>query len=227
MANERFSRQNKIGWFQQRKLKNVNVMIVGCGGIGCWTALQLTMLGIRKITLVDMDTIEESNLNRQFFYESDVEKFKVDALKEKLNKINSKIIIETESKPVESLDKGMYKNIHFVLDCLDNIKTREYLLNICTELNIPFIHSACSDVIGEAQLVIKGKTPALKYPEDMRKADERRSCLDFDPAVITTNMIVASLQVDKFLDYLMKKEIKNPFTHYIRGQGLSYGGNLK
>jgi len=225
--NKRFSRQNKIGWFQQRKLKNTNVMIVGCGGIGCWTALQLTMLGVRKITLIDMDTIEESNLNRQFFYEEDIEKFKVDALVEKLHKINSKIKYHSVAHEVERARDELFKNTHFIFDCLDNIKTREYLLSKCTELNIPFIHSACSDVIGEAQLIIKGKTPVLKYPEDMKKADERRSCLDFDPAVVTTNMIVASLQVDKFLDYLMKKETKNPFTHYIRGQGLSYGGNLK
>ena len=87
------------------------------------------------------------------------------------------------------------------------------------------MHSACSDVIGEVQLIVPGKTkPLREYSEEMKKSDDK-SCLHFDPAVCTTNMIVASLQVDKFLDYLIRKDTKNPFINYIRGYKISYGGN--
>ena len=222
--SKRFSRQSKIGWWNQRKLSNTNVMIVGCGGIGSWTALQLCFLGVRKITLVDMDTVEESNLNRQFFYEKEVGSFKTEALASKIYAINKKIKVEIYSNPVEKLNNQIYKNTNFVFDCLDNIKTREYLSAKCWELNIPFIHSACSDVIGEVQLCVKGKTDKmLPYPKEMSEEEDKKSCLDFDPAVCTTNMIVASLQVDKFLDYLVKGETKNNKVSYIRGKGITYG----
>lgn len=222
---ERFSRQIKIKWWDQTKISNTNAMIVGCGGIGSYTALQLTLLGVRKLILVDMDAVDQSNLNRQLFYEKDIGRFKVEALKDKLLQINSKLKIETYTKSIQQLDSSVYKNINFVFDCLDNIETREYLSELCWDKKIPFIHSACSDVIGEVQLVVNGKTKKMReYPEDMKLDQAKKSCKDFDPAVCTTNMIVASLQVDKFLDYLIKGEISKPFTHYLRGKMMTYGG---
>ena len=50
---KRFSRQSKISWWDQKKISNANCLIVGCGGIGAWTALQLTFLGVRKIILIE------------------------------------------------------------------------------------------------------------------------------------------------------------------------------
>lgn len=221
---KRFSRQSKISWWNQQKIKNTNCMVVGCGGIGSWTAIQLALLGVRKIILVDMDKIESSNLNRQFFNEDDVGKYKVEALATKINHMNSTIKYEEFTQPIESLNDEEFKNLHFVFDCLDNIKTREFLAKKCWDKKIPFIHSACSDVIGEVQLVVPKKTKQLKsYPDDMKEKDDRKSCKDFDPAVCTTNMIVASLQVDKFLDYLIRNQTKQPFIHYIRGKQLAYG----
>jgi molybdopterin-synthase adenylyltransferase len=222
---QRFSRQIKIKWWDQTKISNTNAMIVGCGGLGCYAALQLTLLGVRKLTLVDMDAVDQSNLNRQLFYEKDVGRLKVEALKDKLMQINSKLKIETYSSPIQKVNDDVYKNINFVFDCLDNIETREYLSELCWNKKIPFIHSACSDVIGEVQLVVNGKTKKMKeYPKDMKLEQKKKSCKDFDPAVCTTNMVVASLQVDKFLDYLIKGDVAKPFTHYMRGMGITYGG---
>ena len=224
VTKQRFSRQKKISWFDQVKIGNANCMIVGCGGIGSWTALQLTMLGVRKLVLVDMDNVEDSNLNRQFFYESDIKKFKAEVLAEKLEKINSKIQIKSFVMPIENVSDVHYENINFVFDCLDNIPTREHLSSKCLDLKIPFIHSACSDVIGEVQLVVKGQTKSMReYSDEMKKNEDQRSCKDFHPSVCTTNMIVASLQVDKFLDYLIRKDANKAFVNYIRGRGITYG----
>lgn len=224
MDTERFSRQIKIGWFDQRKISNTNCMVIGCGGIGTWTAIQLASLGIRKLVLVDMDKVDKSNLNRQLFFEQDIGKYKTDSLKEKLQQVNSKVKLFTYTMPVQQLKPVDFNNIDYVFDCLDNIPTREYLSKLCWEKGIVFIHSACSDVIGEVQLIVPGKTDGmLPYPANMKQNEEKKSCKDFDPAICTTNMITASLQVDKFLDYLIKKEVKKPITNYIRGMGISYG----
>ena len=221
---QRFSRQSKIGWWDQKKISNTNVMVGGCGALGTFTALQLTFLGVRKIVLVDMDKVEESNLNRQMFYEDEIGKMKADALVSKLKKINSKVKIEVYNSPIERLEKECFNNIQFVFDCLDNIETREYLEEFCWKNKIVFIHSACSDVIGEVQLVVPNKTPRMKkYDAKMKQKEDKKSCKDFDPAICTTNMVVASLQVDKFLDYLIRGDLKNPFISYIRGKGVRYG----
>jgi molybdopterin/thiamine biosynthesis adenylyltransferase len=116
-------------------------------------------------------------------------------------------------------------NIQVVFDCLDNIKTREWLSKFCWDKKIPLIHSACSYSIGEIQLIVPGKTEQMReYSEEMKTNEDKRSCKDFDPAICTTNMIVASLQVDKFLDFIINKDMNKPFITYMRRKGISYGG---
>lgn len=77
-------------------LNNKKVLILGCGGIGTHMAWHMTTLGVKKITLVDFDTVEESNLNRQLLFDcNDVGLTKTDVLKSKLAAINPNIQIET------------------------------------------------------------------------------------------------------------------------------------
>ncbi len=89
-----------------------------------------------------MDKVEKSNLNRQMFYEKDVGKYKVEAMKEKLLNINPKLKIETFDCKIEEIDKKVFKNIHFVFDCLDNIKTREHIAKFCWDNKNSF-HTLC------------------------------------------------------------------------------------
>lgn len=84
-------------------LKNKKVLILGCGGIGTHMAWHMATLGVEKLTLVDFDTVERSNFNRQLLFDSfDIGKEKACILKEKLAAINSDIRIETISKRIES-----------------------------------------------------------------------------------------------------------------------------
>lgn len=221
MAQDRFSRQQKIGWWNQLKIGNINAMVVGCGGIGTWTAMQLTFIGVRKLILVDMDTVSESNLNRQFFFEKEIGNLKVDALASKIKSVNSKIKVDCYTQPVESLGKDTFQGVNVIFDCLDNIPTREFLEKLCIERKIPLLHSACSDVVGEVSLITHDNKTRMEYPQNMKEVQKKASCNDFDAAVCTTNMMVASLQVDKFLDYLLKGDKHTRIT-YIRGKGISY-----
>ena len=224
---KRYSRQQKISWWNQHRLSHINAAIIGIGGIGTWTALQLSFLGIHKLVLIDMDNVENSNLNRQFFYEEDIGKPKTEALQKKLQSINKKMRIETKTLPFHLVHPEDLKNVDVVFDCLDNIETREQVQTWCLANNKVFIHSACSDIIGETQLVIPKKTKVMMYPESMKDTEQARvSCKDFDAAICTTNMIVASLQVDKFLDWFIRKDAAKPTTCYIRGKGLMYGESL-
>lgn len=78
------------------RLQQAKVLLLGCGGIGTHMAWHMTALGVSKLTLVDFDTVERSNFNRQILFDSDdIGKIKVDVLKEKLSSINSDVQIET------------------------------------------------------------------------------------------------------------------------------------
>ena len=85
---ERYSRQillPEIDLVGQEKIRQASVLIVGCGGLGSMVALFLAGAGVGKLTLVDADSVELSNLHRQLaFRESDVAKPKVQALKDQL-----------------------------------------------------------------------------------------------------------------------------------------------
>ncbi len=87
----------------REKLKNKKVLILGCGGIGTHMAWHMVTLGIEKLTIVDFDTVEKSNFNRQLIFDNfDIGKEKVNALKEKLSAINPDIKIEAIVKCIES-----------------------------------------------------------------------------------------------------------------------------
>ncbi len=75
------------------QIKNSQVLILGAGAIGTHVLWNLAAMGVKNITVVDYDIIEESNLNRQLFYDSnDIGKYKVDVLKQKVNLYNLKLI---------------------------------------------------------------------------------------------------------------------------------------
>ena len=92
---ERYSRQivlKKIGFEGQKKILSSKVFVVGAGGLGCTVIDQLTRAGVGEIAVADFDKVTLSNIHRQMLYNSqDLNKYKVDVLKKKIKKINSKI----------------------------------------------------------------------------------------------------------------------------------------
>lgn len=87
----------------REKLSSKKILILGCGGIGTHMAWHMTALGVKSITLVDFDTVEESNLNRQLLFDrNDIGLIKADVLKLKLEAINPDIEIKTICTKISS-----------------------------------------------------------------------------------------------------------------------------
>lgn len=129
----------------QKKLSASSVLILGAGGIGTHVAWNLCVLGVGKITLVDFDKVEESNLNRQLLYDmTDIGKIKVDVLKEKLEKINPNIEIRTCVKKIWSENdlEEIVSSDHFdlVIKSLDSPALFPlWLDDVCERHKIPNI----------------------------------------------------------------------------------------
>ena len=168
----RYNRQLKIPEFGeegQEKLRGSHVIITGIGGLGCASATYLTAAGVGRITLVDFDVVELSNLNRQVLYwEEDIGEKKVVVAQRKLSKLN----LGTEIIPIFAKITGenvfsIVDGAQVVVDGLDNFATRLLVNSACVKHRIPYIHGGVSRFRGLMTTIIPGETPCLAcvYPE--------------------------------------------------------------
>ena len=153
----------------QRKLKDSHVIVIGIGGLGCASATYLTAAGVGRITLIDFDVVELSNLNRQVLYwEEDIGEKKVLVAQRKLSRLNSGTeIIPIFAKITEANVFSLIDGAEVVLDGLDNFATRLLVNAACVRHKIPYIHGGVSRFRGLVTTIIPGKTPCLAciYPE--------------------------------------------------------------
>lgn len=201
-----YSRQILLdGWDieAQEKLKLANVLIVGCGGIGCTSAELLARAGVGQITLIDADTIEMSNLQRQIAYvEENIGFYKSEILAKRLKQINPHIRIESyTSKLDESNAEQLISNQDLVLDGCDNFTTRYLVNQMCTQLNIPLISASAIGFQGQL-FMVEGDSACYEclFPKE-EHANESLRCAD-SGVLATTPNVMASLQAHHALLYL-------------------------
>lgn len=124
MSSDRYSRQS--GMIDMQHLSNLSCAVVGCGAIGRNVALQLASIGVQRLTLVDFDVVEETNVVTQGFLESQIGMSKVKALRDSCLAINQEMIItirEQRFSPKIDLTGAVL----FV--CVDSIETRLQIWN--------------------------------------------------------------------------------------------------
>ena len=162
----RYERQIIIpGWGEegQEKLKKAKVLVAGAGGLGSAILSYLAIAGVGSIRVIDGDTVELSNLNRQILHsEKDIGRKKVDSASDKLQSLNPHIEIEaigefiTEDNVFEMVDD------YPIVDALDNLPARYLLNRVAVKKNLPLFHGAVYGFEGRATTIIPGKTPCIK-----------------------------------------------------------------
>lgn len=132
-----------------------HVVIVGAGGLGCPAALYLAGAGVGKLTLVDHDVVEVSNLHRQVAYrETDIGIAKVTALKQQLESLNHNVKITTVEQKIDEvwLRHNLSGGVSLVLDCTDNFSIRSALNRVCQSNQIPLVSGAAIRYQGQVAL---------------------------------------------------------------------------
>ena len=126
---------DSVGIEGQEKLINSKVLIIGFGGLGTGVAMYLTRMGIGHLGIIDCDSVDLSNLQRQILYdEDDVGISKIKTGVKKLKKINSRIIIdEYEFKLDEKNANEIIKKYDIIVDCTDNFYTRGIINRACVD----------------------------------------------------------------------------------------------
>jgi adenylyltransferase/sulfurtransferase len=167
---DRYDRQIRLfGATGQEKLKRAKVFIAGAGGLGSPISIYLAAAGIGKIVLVDKDVVELSNLNRQILHwERDVGSRKALSALEKLQKMNSDIIVEAATEILDEENVfGLVGDADLIIDAMDNFSSRYLLNKAALDRKIPFIHGAIHGFHGQATTVLPGRTACLRciFPE--------------------------------------------------------------
>ena len=136
---------------EQLKLKNANITVIGCGGIGGAVIEMLARMGIGKLKIVDKDKFDVSNINRQLMSSMDfVGKNKADVTKEKIVSINPFVDVDTyNTELTQDNVNEILKNSDVVVDALDNIISRIVTNRCSLKMKIPFVHGAIHGTMGQ------------------------------------------------------------------------------
>ncbi|MBW8192242.1 HesA/MoeB/ThiF family protein [Neiella marina] len=150
----RYSRHlllEQVGEAGQLKLSNAKVLIVGLGGLGSPAALYLAAAGVGELHLVDHDTVELSNLQRQILYRlSDVSEAKVDAAERQLTALNDDLELVLHEAQINSSNADeLVGDVDLVLDCTDNFAARHAINAACHSAQIPLVSGAAIRLEGQ------------------------------------------------------------------------------
>ena len=206
ISMEKYSRQSilkEIGISGQKKLFNSKVAIIGLGALGTVVSELLCRSGIGNLVLIDRDIVEENNLQRQLLYnELDIGKSKALCAKEKLQKINSEILIHSFASDLN------FKNINILLsgadviiDCTDNLETRFLINDFCMKNNIPWIYGAAIKWAGTMLTIIPTKSPCLRCVMGNAKSGE--TC-ETAGIINSVSAVAASFQANEAVKILLK-----------------------
>ena len=213
----RYSRQivlKNVGTFGQKKIINSKVLIIGAGGLGCPVADLLARSGVGKIGIMDYDKVSLSNIHRQTLYTAkDVNKFKVDVVKKRLNLINKDIKINTYNR--KASEKNLHKVINkydIIVDGSDNFKTKFLLNKYSLKFKKILIVGAISKFDGHIFTFDfnSKKSPCLKCFYQSEPSDEILNC-EAEGILGSTANIVGAIQVNEVLKKILNigKDLKS------------------
>ena len=144
----------QIGLEGQLKLKNAKVLVVGAGGLGCPVLLYLSAAGVGKIGILDADSVDMSNLQRQVLYRvEDIGNPKATTAVFHLTKMNDSIEYEGFKQNLKPENAETFiKNYDIIVDCTDNFTARYLINDYCVKLNKPFVYGAIHQFEGQVSV---------------------------------------------------------------------------
>lgn len=217
MEEDRYHRLRLIQWWDQERLRNAKVMVVGAGALGNEILKNLALLGIGRTFIVDLDTIEESNLTRSvLFRAADNGCPKAATAARAAVGINPDILVEGRSADVNyDIGLGVFREMDIVFGALDNREARVSINANCYKLGVPFIDGAIEVLNGMVRVFVAGEDQpcyeCTMSEMDYKLLNMRRSCalLSRDeilegktPTTPTNSSVIAGIQVQEAIKLL-------------------------
>jgi molybdopterin/thiamine biosynthesis adenylyltransferase/rhodanese-related sulfurtransferase len=159
----------EVGMEGQQRLKAAKVLCVGTGGLGSPLALYLAAAGIGTLGLVDFDTVDSSNLQRQIIHSTkDIGRKKIDSAQEKLNALNPALNVVKHDTMLSSANAlEIFAQYDIIADGTDNFQTRYLVNDACVLLNKPNAYGSIFRFEGQASVFATEEGPCYRclYPE--------------------------------------------------------------
>jgi molybdopterin/thiamine biosynthesis adenylyltransferase len=206
-------RQERLLGWDQEKIENTTVLVIGAGALGNEICKNLALLGIGKIILVDFDDIVLSNLNRCiFFREHDIKGkyLKVDVVKREISKLNPETMVVPIADKIENLDAEIYEETDVAVGAVDNDAARLELNYMCFQHGIPLVDGGIHGFRGNVKVVFPPHSACLAcnltfldyasiYKKDPCTGEDVETNDPKLPGIATTSSIISALQVQEVL----------------------------
>ncbi|CAM9771988.1 unnamed protein product, partial [Discosporangium mesarthrocarpum] len=161
-ASDRYCHlRSTLGEELLEKVHNAKVLVVGAGGIGCELLKNLVLTGFHNIEVIDLDTIDQSNLNRQFLFRPHhINKSKALMARESVLKFNPRVSLLAHHGNVKEARFGLrcLRQFDIVFNALDNVGARRHVNRLCLAAEKPLIESGTTGYLGQVQVISKGET---------------------------------------------------------------------
>ena len=222
-AEDRFSRFRLIGWWDQQKIRAARVLVIGAGALGNEILKNLALLGFANIVVVDLDTVDATNLSRSILYRAaDIGRPKAEVAAEATRSIFPEAWVHSVNANVmHGLGLGLFGWADIVLAGLDNREARLWINRACWKMNRPWIDGAIEGINGVARVFLPGTPPCYECTlgeTDWEILNRRMSCNlllleeDVHGKVATTptiSSIIAGLQVQEAVKLLHGMPVLN------------------
>jgi molybdopterin/thiamine biosynthesis adenylyltransferase/rhodanese-related sulfurtransferase len=158
-----------VGMDGQKRLKNARVLVIGAGGLGSPALMYLAAAGVGTLGVVDFDTVDESNLQRQIIHgQSDIGRSKAESAKASIAEINPyvKVVVHDERLDNDNV-LGIFEQYDLIVDGTDNFATRYMVNDACVLLGKPYVWGSIYRFDGQASVFWAEHGPCYRclYPE--------------------------------------------------------------
>jgi adenylyltransferase/sulfurtransferase len=179
--NDRYSRLKLIGWWEQEKIANAKVLVVGAGALGNEVLKNLCLLGIGSIHIIDFDEVQESNLTRSVLFRSRHEgQPKATVIAQMASELNDDCkIVPIQGNVLTDIGIGLIREMDVVIGCLDNREARLWVNRMCWKANTPWIDGGIQEINGVTKVFVPGDGPCYECgmtENDYRLISLRYSC---------------------------------------------------
>jgi molybdopterin-synthase adenylyltransferase len=179
----RYSRQVMLSGFdldKQERLLASRVLMIGVGGLGCAAAQYLVAAGLGTLTMVDDDQVDRSNLQRQILHtEQSIGEFKTLSAKASLQRLNSQSQLHTLEHRLNDDQLAEQLQRHdLVLDCSDNLATRQQLNRLCQRAKLPLVSGAAIRMEAQIYCFMPGPHNACYHCLSAHLGEQQLSCME-------------------------------------------------
>ncbi len=211
VKEDRYSRFRLIPWWDQAKIANCRLLVVGAGALGNEILKNAALLGFRRVVVVDMDRIDESNLSRTILYRNDdIGRYKARVAADAYQKIASDSLVQPIiENVVHGCGLGLFEWSDVIVAGLDNREARLWINRSAWKVNRPWVDGAIEGINGVVRVFVPGEPPCYECTlgaVDWALLQRRMSCnllaLEQNeegktPTTPTISSVIAGIQVQE------------------------------